>query len=221
MDKKCFLPLNIDKLLSLRELWLNGNILNPPGNITKSASIKELVVSYYSDVEPCQVPDWIFEMRGLEKIRFSVCRFTRISDKINQLKNLVDLDFGCSLSDMQSFPDLSGLVSLKRLIVSGESVQGQRLPAYSLLPQILEGIKNLKQLENLDLSDWRPKKKTEWLVIDNKRHSIPDIFDRYPKLTELSLSGMRLDFVPDSVFQLKSLRKLSLNNNKFGNEEIR
>jgi hypothetical protein len=167
------------------------------------------------------MPDWIFEMQGLEKISFRVCRFTSVNNKINQLKSLVDLDFGCSLSDVQYFPDLSGLTNLKRLTVRGESVQGQRLPAYSLLPQILEGIKNLGELEYLDLSLWKPKNKTEWLVEYKKRHSIPDIFDRYQNLIELSLFGMNLDFVPDTILQLKKLRKLFLRKNRFDNEEIK
>ena len=188
VGKNCFLPENIQLLEHLRELWLKEEgILNPPYGIHLSQSIKKLDIYYYGDIEPIPMPEWIFEMRQVEKIRFSVCRFATISEKINQLENLVDLDLGCSLSDLEMFPDLSGLTKLRCLDVSGESVQGQKLPPYSLFPQVLESIKMLKDLEYLNLSLWRPKKKTEWLVVDNKRHSIPDVFDRYPHLKELSL----------------------------------
>lgn len=222
LNENCIFPKNIHLLKKLRELWLNGKgVLNPPYNIIKLPSIKELHILYNGDIELCSAPEWIFDMIQVEKIRFSVCRFTAISEKINQLKNLIDLDLSCSLSDLETFPDLSGLTNLKRLIVSGEAVQGQRLPSYSLFPQVLESIKTLSNLEYLDLSDWRPKKKTDWLVTENKRNSIPDIFDRYPNLTELSLRGMKLDFLPSSIFRLEKLKKLSLNQNKFDSEEVK
>jgi len=136
-----------------------------------------------------------------------------------KLKQL-DLDVGCSLSDLALFPDLSGLTKLKRLRVRGESVQGQRLSQYSLFPQVLESIKGLKNLESLDLCFWRSKKKSEWLVVDNKRHSIPNIFDRYPKLKELSLSGMKLDFIPSTVFGLKNLKHLFINDNNLDSDVV-
>lgn len=131
------------------------------------------------------------------------------------------MDLSCSLSDLETFPDLSGLTNLKRLVISGEAVLKQKLPPYSLFPQILESIKELTGLEYLDLSDWRPKKKIEWLVTENKRNSIPDIFDRYPNLTELLLSGMKLDFVPKTIFRLEKLKRLSLNQNKLDHEEVK
>ena len=222
LNENCILPENIHLLENLQELWMKGKgILNPPSNIVNLKSLKKLNISYYDDnIEPCPIPEWIFGMTQVEKIRFSVCRFSVISEKINQLKNLIDLDFGCSFSDLETFPDLSGLTNLKRLIASGKSVQGQKLPPYSLFPQVLEGAKNLVGLEHLDLSDWRPKKKSEWLFAGNNKNSIPDIFDRYPALIELILSGMKLDFVPSTILNLKNLTHLQLNQNKLDNDEI-
>jgi hypothetical protein len=222
LGKNCFFPENIHLLKNLRELWLKEEgVLNPPKNICKSQSIKELHILGGLDCSPFSAPEWIFEMKQVEKIRFSVCRFTSISEKINHLENLIDLDFGCSLSDLESFPDLSGLKKLKRLRIRGESVQGQKLPPYSLFPQVLESIKTLKNLECLDLGFWRPKKKSEWLVVADKKHSIPDIFDRYPNLTELFLNDMKLDFVPSSVLELKSLKHLNIIYNNFGGDEVK
>jgi Leucine-rich repeat (LRR) protein len=220
--KNCVLPENIHLLKSLRELWLNyENTLNPPYNIRNSQSIKELHILGGLDSPPRPAPEWIFEMTKVEKIRFGVCRFESISEKINQLTNLVDLDFGSSLSDLESFPDLSGLTNLKCLTVTGESVQGQKLPPYSLFSQVIESIKGLKALERLYLSFWRPKKKADWLVVDNKRCSIPDIFDRYPNLKELSLCGMKLDFLPPTIFELKSLKYINISDNKLSSDEVK
>jgi len=222
LGTNCFLSENIHLLNNLRELWLEEEgILNPPYNIRKSESIRELHILGSLNFFPSSAPEWIFEMPRVEKIRFSVCRFTSISEKINQLVNLVDLDLGCSLSDLEMFPNLSGLTKLRCLDVSGESVQGQKLPPYPLFPQVLESIKMLKDLEYLNLSWWRPKKKTEWLVVDNKRHSIPEIFDRYPHLKELSLGGMKLDFLPSTVFELKNLKYLNILDNNLDSDEVK
>jgi Leucine-rich repeat (LRR) protein len=211
-NKKEF-PENIGTL-DVRELWLHGPvILDVPSNILENESIRELNISFYGkNIAPCPAPGWIFEMRRLEKLSFSVCKFSSFSEKINQLHDLADLKFGCSLSDLEEFPDLSGLKSLKSLSVRGEAVQGQRLPAYSLFPKVLEGIKNLAGLEYLNLSDWRPRKNAE---------CVPDIFYRFPDLEELSLRSMKLDFLPQSIFQLKRLKKLYLNDNKLDNAAIR
>jgi Leucine-rich repeat (LRR) protein len=222
LGKNCFLPENIHLLKSLRELWLKENgVLNPPKNICKSQSIRELHILGGLDFSPFSTPEWIFEMIQIEKIRFSVCQFTSISEKINRLENLIELDFGCSLSDLVSFPDLSGLTKLKRLEVTGESVQGQKLPPYSLFPQVLEGIKTLTNIECLALGYWRPKKKSEWLVVEDKRYSIPNIFDRYPNLTELYLNDMKLDFVPASVLELKNLKCLNILSNNIDSDEVK
>ncbi len=217
----CILPAETHRLESLRELWLKDHgIIAPPPDITRSSSIRELNIAYYGDVEPRPIPEWIFGMTRLEKIRFSVCRFTAIGERINQLTNLVELDLGCSFSDLQSFPDLSGLEKLRRLAAASESVQGQKQPAYSLFPQVLDGIRNLRDLDCLDLSGWKPRKKTEWPVTQDKRHSIPDVFDRHPHLHELSLGGMNMDFIPETVLRLAGLKKLKLNGNKLSREEI-
>ena len=211
LGKNCFLPEHVHFPKNLRELWLKkNNIHNPPHNIRQSQSIKELILAYYGDIEPCPVPEWIFDMAQIEKIRFTVCRFTKISEKINQLENLVSLDFGCSLSDLKSFPDLSGLKKLKHLVVRYENIQGQNRPSNSLFPQVLESIKELNQLESLDLSFWQADKK-----------SILDIFDRYPHLKELSLCGMKLNSVPSTVLELRDLEYLSLKGNLLTENEIK
>ena len=211
LGKNCFLPENILLPKNLRELWLKkNNIHNPPHNICQLQSIKELIIAYYGDIEPCPAPEWIFDMTQIEKLRFTVCRFTNISEKINQLKNLVSLDFGCSLSDLKSFPDLSGLKKLKHLIIRDENIQGQNQPSDLLFPQVLESIKELNQLESLDLSFWQPDTK-----------SIPDIFDRYPHLKELSLSGMNLKSFPETALGLRYLEYLSLKGNHLNVSEIK
>lgn len=223
IGKNCILPENINQIKSLKELWLNNSdIYNMPETITGADSITDLNISYYDkDIEPKAMPYWIFEMKGLEKINLNLCRFNEISPRINQLSNLTELNFGCSLSDINIFPDLSGLVKLNKLKVSAEAVQGQRLPSYSLFIQILDGIKNLHQLKQLDLSGWRPKRKAEWLVAENGKHSIPDLFHSYPNLTELSVAGMNLDFIPRSIFDLQKLTRLNVTDNKLTNEEVR
>ena len=137
-----------------------------------------------------------------------MCKFSEYNFEKNQLNSLEELDFGCSLSDLNSFPDLSGLKNLKKLIVRGENVQGQKVPKYELFSKVLESIKNLNQLEELDLSFWRPKNKSERLVIKDSKTSIPDVFEHFTNLKKLSLIQMKLDFIPESILELKNLKEL-------------
>lgn len=222
LDGNSRLPENINELKTLKELWLNDEgIYNVPESILKSDSIEILNIFYYPKLSKQKpAPEWIFQLKNLQKLRFSVCKFSEYNFENSQLDSLEELDFGCSLSDLDSFPDLSGLKNLKKLIVRGENVQGQKVPRYELFAQVLDRIKHLNQLEELDLSFWRPKNKSERLVIEDNKTSIPDVFEHFTNLKKLSLVQMKLDFISDSILELKNLKELEIRENNLDKNEI-
>lgn len=214
----CNFPINICELENLEELSLNDEaLLTVPNDIKYIKNLKKLRITFYDNIESQPAPNWIYDINSLQELNLTLCKFTEISDKINNLTNLETLKIECSFTLLSSLPNLSKLKKLKRLSLSGESVIGQRMPNYSLFPLVLESIKDLSQIEELNLSGWRPKKKSEWLI----ERSIPNIFERYPNLTHLYLANMNLSFVPNSILQLNKLKELNLTQNKnIGNEEI-
>ena len=222
LDGNSRLPQNINELKTLKEVWLNDEgIYRVQESILKSDSIEILNIFYYPKLsEPKPAPEGIFQLKNLKKLRFSVCKFSEYNFENNQLDSLEELDFGCSLSDVKQFPDLSGLKNLKKLIVRGENVQGQKVPRYELLAQVLDSIKNLNQLGELDLSFWRPKNKSERLVIKDHKTSIPDVFEHFTNLKKLSLIQMKLDCIPASILELKNLKELEFGENNLDQNEI-
>lgn len=222
VNDHCHLPSNINQFKSLQELYLsNEAIYNVPDSIKNTTSIKDLKIVFDpKDKEPQAAPDWIFDVKNIETLSAPVCRFSEIkinNDNDNQLK---EVDLSCSLSDLKVFPDLSSLKNVKKLNLSAETVMGQKMPSYELFGQMLDSIKDLDQIEELDISFWRPKKKSERLVIKDGKVSIPDVFDRFPNLFRLSIADMKIDFVPESILELKKLRELQIQGNNFSKEEI-
>jgi Leucine-rich repeat (LRR) protein len=134
---------------------------------------------------------------------------------------LRELNLGCSLSDLEVFPDLSGLINLKTLIASGEAVQGQKLPPYFLFAQVLESVKTLKNLEVLDISWRRTRKKAERVMDDKGKITMPDVFAALTNLQALDICDMNLEAAPKSIFELKNLKNLNIKGNKFSRDAIR
>lgn len=217
---KCRLPENIHLFRSLDSLYIQELADAPEG--IEMLPLKELIFSYYSDkLDPIPCPDFIFKLKSLEKLELRLAKLTSISDEINSMINLKSLDFGCSLSLITNFPDISNLANLKELIVRGENVIGQKKPPYILFKSVLNNIIKLPQLEILDISFWSTRTNSEWLIRDGKRNSIPDIFDSLPNLKELSLAYMNLDYLPKSIYSKKSLRKLYISNNCLPDDEVK
>ena len=208
---KCLLPPEIGETPKLWNLMLHGDsVLNMPESIA-DAPLKTLTVnSGKSDPRP--MPGWITSLPQLEQLYLDHCNFTNIDANINNMANLKSLCFWDSLSAVSDFPALDKLKSLKTLDITGGSLMRKR-PPYSLLEKVLDSIKTLDTLTHLSIYDWKSRKKPYHLVINEKGRSIPDIFGRFPQLTFLNISGMDIDFLPPSIFELPSLYCLYI----FGN----
>lgn len=222
VNDHCHLPKSIDQLTSLEVLYVgNEAIYNVPDSIKNCRTIKELHIGFYPKNSEAMVsPEWIFKVNSVERLSITVCKFSEIIIDADPENQLLEVDLSCSLSDLKIFPDLSTLTKVKKLNLSAETFVGQKLPNYELFGQMLESVKDLSQIEELDISYWRPKKKSERLVIQDGKVSIPDVFDSLPHLFRLSIADMKIDFVPDSILRLKKLRELQVQGNNFSKEEL-
>lgn len=181
VTKNGYLPQSIGRLKNLNELWLHGAVLTRLPAEIQAVTTHHLDLSFYEkEFLPMPMPEVFFEMKNLKSLRLAVCRFSEISQKINRLESLIELDFGCSLSDLAVFPDLSGLKNLQTLKARGEAVQGQRKPDFSLFPQIMEVAKSLPSLKELDIAFWKPRKKSDILAFEEKINALKN---QKPKLT--------------------------------------
>ena len=73
-------------------------------------------------------------------------------------------------------------------------------------------------MTSLGLSEWRSRKKADYLVITEKGRSIPDVFNHFQNLTGLDLAAMSIDFLPPSVFKLPDLKRLDVRGNNLSEE---
>ena len=73
-------------------------------------------------------------------------------------------------------------------------------------------------MTSLSLSEWRSRKKADYLVITEKGRSIPDVFNHFPDLTGLDLVAMGIDFLPPSIFQLPDLKRIDVRVNNLSEE---
>ena len=221
LNTVCILPDNIHLLNELEHLTLGGDAIFKVPDTIADSSVKSLVIGYYDkDYQPVPTPEFIYRMRNLENLEFRLCKFNFVNDEINNLENLKSLKFNCSTTDIENFPDISGLTNLKELRIRGENVQGQKRPKYSLFKEILERIVKLPQLEILDIGGWYPKNKKERLESDADKNSIPDIFDKFPNLKQLSIHWMKLDYLPSTIYRMNFLEELNITHNYISGQEI-
>ena len=210
---ECLLPAEIAEAKVLKSLSLNGkSAVRVPETITTMKELRSLEYSDYCEV-PIPMPRWIAKMEGLDELYFNVCKLTDIDPNIANLPNLNTLCFWHALSYTAYIPNLSNLKNLNRLDALGSGCPSIPKPSYHLFEQVLEAIKELGSITSLDLSGWRSRKKSDYLILTEKGKSVPDIFERYPLLESLSLADMKIDFLPQSVFDLKHLKRLDISGN--------
>ncbi|KAJ4755909.1 Leucine-rich repeat transmembrane protein kinase [Rhynchospora pubera] len=139
------IPTDIGNLVNLQQLHLTSNKFTGelPSTLTKLTNLTDLRIS--SNNFSGRIPDFLKKMTKLEKLHMQGCLMKGpIPRGISQLKRLTDL----RISDLRgnastiSFPDLSGMESMNKLILRNCSILG------SISPYIGE----MKKLKHLDLS---------------------------------------------------------------------
>lgn len=220
---KCLIPPEIGRMQNLKRLDVNGDcVLAMPESIVDAKHLTELSVNYYGEKAPCPMPAWIAALPQLQQLSLYLCHFSFIDSDIAQLTELTSLSIADSLGAVETFPSLNSLHKLERLEIWGSGNSGARIPkaTYTLFSQVLDSFCELRELNSLYLNDWRSRKKADYLVLTEQGKSIPDIFRRHPKLKLLSLSGMRLDYLPPSVLHLPELKLLYADGNSLSEESI-
>ena len=228
---KCTLPPEIGSMAQLHDLRID---VSDPSRIPESiVELQGLTSLDISSHEPdiLSFPRWVSKLHGLESLDLSLCRFSDIDIDITRLPKLKRLSFIGALSylNINGFPPLGNLKNLEKLRIDGDGYypfETKSYPKadYDLFPSIIESIKDLQSLKTLELNGWRSRKKSDYLLQGGKK-TIPDIFDHFPKLEILGLSGMRIELLPPSIYKLKHLRVIYLHDNaidasalKFGSE---
>ena len=214
----CLIPQEIGEMKALKTLNINGDcVMNMPESIENVTSLESLQIAYY-DAPSCPMPIWITRMRQLKQLILFLCYFTKIDASINNLVNLRELHIVGALSAASDFPSLSGLQNLERLIISGEGYPSLPKPPYKLFPKVLDGISELRNLKYLSLEGWRSRKKADYMIVTEQGRSIPDVFDKYQNLEDLNLFGMKIDFLPQSLYQLSKLKRMIIGDNNLSTE---
>jgi len=160
--------------------------------------------------------DFITSKINLEELTFDFSSLAKINmDNLKKLENLTSLVFNHSLDkSKKEIPEvIYSMVSLKNLTIY-----------YSSISVVSNSIKNLKNLEYLDLNTNEFKeipKEIESLknlktinFYFNGITEIPNSIEKFEKLEELNLGSNSIKEIPESVTKLKNLKKLTLCENK-------
>lgn len=221
VNTNCFLPESVTELSQLKTLKLSDQALLHTPETLRNSAVTSLSLYYAPKGEPpIPMPDFVYQMTQLEELELTLCNFSVLSEEINRLTQLKVLKIKCSTTYLNDFPSLSGLSSLRHLVVNGETVQGQLRPEFALFSKVLEQVCQLSELETLDISSWYPKNQKERIAFEGKKNSLPDVFVRFPKLKKLTIAWMKLDYLPPTIFQLYALEELNIVANYLAEEEL-
>jgi hypothetical protein len=133
--------------------------------------------------------------------------------KLDALRELEELDLGCSLGRLKRLPDLSKLPKLRVLNLSGFINIDE--PGHDLLAQLFA--MRLPALTDLRIDRWGKSDDTK------RKHLTPETLAGIGKLStlqkiDLEFNGLKK--LPDDFYKLTALTELKLDYNRFGKAEI-
>ncbi len=186
------LPKSFHKLKKLQKFSIDGNELkNIPDDFQHLLNLKEISIKN-NGLE--QIPDIFANFSQLIKLDLSENRITKIVPSIGNLTNLIDLSL--RYNSIEIIPEyISNLNSLEDLSLDGNKIKEIPLSLF-----------NLNSLHYLNLSNNCIKKIPEDIVKLN--------------LSSLYLSKNQLNTLPYHIWQIDSLKKISLDGNPLSTEEL-
>ena len=176
-------------IMALSEIIFNEGLRKT--ELDESGHVKGLIFSQegeYGNLEKARFPEFITDLKFLEKLCFCGYNLSRVPKSISKLKNLKILNL--ELNKLRSFP--SSIESLKNL-----KVLNLGLNEIKSLPSSIE---LLKKIESLYLNYIRIK---NW-----------DFLKHFSKLKQLSLAVCGLVKIPEVIWSLTSLEYLDLGSNR-------
>jgi len=183
------IPGEVFELSNLRELYLSGNeITEIPDSIR---NLTKLRVLEFNRNKIQEIPDSIGELTELETLDLSQNEISYLPLPVFNLSKLTQLDV--SSNQIESLPEvISDLRTLSSLNI-----------ARNRLCEISDSISQLKGLEKIDIGD-NPISDTET--------SVRFIF-RCAKLKKVSLHGLGLNRIPETLKDLEELESINLSRN--------
>ena len=146
------LPQSIGNLKNLKKLSLWCYCGEIPKEITNLSNLEELdIYGWYQQVEePVNIPEWIFELKGLKTLKLNNNSFKSLPEKILELKNLEALYLNSALCYVQTLPDL-GRLNLKKLEADGRIAISSRPHVQH---KMLQNFFKIKSLEHLRIDSY-------------------------------------------------------------------
>ena len=203
------LPPEITQLSRLERLALDHNQLHSlPDDLGSLSNLKSLNISgNHLGV----LPEWLEHFINLEQLNATRCTLAEIPESVGKLSQLRDLSLGGN--NLKTIPShVSNLRNLESLNLG-----------CNWLKELPEFISELSKLHTLTLGDTifqefdhgnGGSRSWEWTNKNNNRiASLPDSFVQLSNLTLLDLTSCDLEYLPDSMAELRNLQELYLHDN--------
>ncbi len=196
---------NISQLENLKHLALSVADIRCSDSICSLQNLESLELLGFNDL-----PEEINLLKKLKSLKVGMS-IKKLPDTFSKLKSLEWLDISHTNFEEASYGQISKLTQLKTLDVSG--IQNAKLKEVPLF------IRNLKQLQNLNLFYNKYEEIPKWLTeltelrALNLSHTnikeIPDFFEKFIYLEELNIGyTTKLKTITPKLGELKNLKRL-------------
>ncbi len=189
------LPKTIGQLRKVQELavfcnldeyhHLGGSPLkNIPGEIGLLTNLQHLNLSWSS---VSSLPQEFSHLKALRTLDLYECGFTELPPLVGELTNLEELDL--SINYLQALPkELAKCQKLRKLRLG--------LNHFNDFPKVIFELENLEELSLHSVYFKNPE--------------LPDKFDKLRNLQILDLHGIKVNYIPETVWGLTRLRELDI-----------
>jgi len=228
------IPDSIGKLISLKELDLSNNQIQViPESISAMGSLNVLNLRHNNLTS---LPDNFGKLKKLKYLDLSHNKLMNFPQSFKNLGNLKYLKiYGnqfeiipVQLSELNKLKcleaGLNSIRSIEQNLLNISSLEKLGLGSNKLDIKTLYKLKNLKNLQQIDLYDNNIKelpnsigelKQIKYLSIHNNQLiKLPKNFSKLNSIEILDLSWNNFEEIPEEVFELQNIKKLNLSGNK-------
>ena len=212
----------IGRLSNLRILRYTPQSLHLPDTLDQIATLEEIDLSGGDEREPVALPPVLGRCKALRRLSLRHRVLASFPQALLQLPLLEELEIGAGpLCFLDEIPDLSSMISLKKLDADG-------LTTYSYRPypkqELLKAFFRLPNLEALSIDrhgeekDYNPQSQQHEITREALQSHHLEGIGKLKKLRTLDLSFNGLESLPDEIFSLP-LEEIDLRYNKLSPQE--